>query len=134
MSKKAKIEFHRRLIESISNERRTFNMTLWVRGVNQNKLATCGTASCMAGHIEALEQKLAKQLTPEFMDYSGCIDHANLARAIYKKVTGEPCLLDFYAFNTNIDVFRDDLSRGHAIKHIRGTNKSWPQFTKEPGW
>lgn len=113
------------LIESIMKPRRKFDMSKWHTKESEPVLATCGTACCMAGHIEAIRPKIAKRLLPSFVrgDFT---DHAGLAAAIYRQETGKPCRLDFVAVKTS-KYFRE-ITREDAVAHIKGKNPDWPQF------
>jgi hypothetical protein len=117
------------LIEAIRNEQNFFGMGQWVRGPleSQGNVASCHTASCMAGHIEALRPELARSLLRRFhyasMDYG--LDHSGLASHIWHIEMGEACPLDFCGYNNDMDL--EDITRADAIAHIQGLNKSWPQ-------
>lgn len=124
--------FDKELIASIENERKNFEMSRWLTlGADQaNAVASCKTASCMAGHIESLRRPLAKRLAskPEFKYGSG-IDHTTIAREIYQRETGKICTLDFHAEKTLADIV--ELTRQDAIDHIKGKNPEWEQLTAE---
>ena len=121
----------RKLARSIRNERRNYDQKRYVvSGVPQNVPATCGTACCIAGHIEACWPGTARRLMAE-NDYGtdcGCIecsrnpriDHAQLARDIWQAVTGKPCRFDF----SSGPGFAPD--REDAVAHIYGRHKEWP--------
>lgn len=122
------------LIESIRNEERQFDMSRWNSAdghgcVGWSSLPTCKTACCLAGHIEALRPKLAKNLANSLAGDLG-LDHEGIARAIWEKEMGEDCRLDFrgasvqekYWPNTGME----GISRSMAIAHIRGRSKRWP--------
>lgn len=115
------------LIEALKNEETFFNMEQWVKiGVDQTVPATCQTASCMAGHIEALRPALAKALAPSclYRDYG--VDHALLARKIWETEMKKPCELDFYGYNTELGL--EHLTRLDAIDHINGEHDEWPRY------
>lgn len=115
------------LIASIKNEQRTFDMSRWtVSGFAIGVPATCGTACCIAGHIEAIRPELAARMVPE--DHVR-VDHASLANAIYEHETGEECNLDFCGYNTDTEL--QDLTREDAVLHILNENPEWPQLTGE---
>lgn len=128
-------QFKEELIASIQNENRHFDMGTWT--TDNTKVATCGTACCMAGHIEALRPKLAKKLAPKFTDTElGYIDHEQLAEEIWAEETGYECRLDFCALHHPSDQGYDSqtgwmkaITRKEAIAHIRGS-KRWPQLKR----
>lgn len=118
------------LIASIQNESRHFGMdrfrTLCPTASKQylaGKPATCGTASCMAGHLQAIRQPLAKRIIAEQWAFSPPPDET-LADLIWERETGEPCPLDFLALG--IDKEMSKVTRADAIAHIRGRSKRWP--------
>lgn len=122
------------LVASITHEDRTFDMSAWVTDEDAPGPATCGTASCLAGHLAAIRPELAARLAPQYETErddgspTAFVNHASLSRAIYCAETGEiTCPLDFMARNypgllAEIDV--DD-----AIEHVRGTSEVWPLLT-----
>lgn len=127
------IEAKRKLAASIRNERRTYNQNYWTTG-DDNQLPKCGTASCLAGHIEALWPGVAKRLAPRHTntwasDYSGNtyhdIQHDKLAAAVWKQVTGAECRFDFEACNMANAGF-EPTDREAAVAHIWGRNRKWP--------
>lgn len=125
-------EFKKELIDSILNEQRKFDMCDWKAG-DLAKVATCKTALCMAGHIEALRPRLAKKLAADFTYPLGYndeveIDHELLAEAIWKQETGEQCRLDFTGRNNS--TYLEELTRKDAVAHIRGRSKKWPLLPK----
>lgn len=123
-------QFKEELIASIQNEKRTFDMSRWAK--QNSKPATCATACCMAGHIEAIRPKLAAQLIGDYRHVS-YIDHERLAQAIWKIETGHECRLDFLADNHPLELecsfleYAQGITRNEAIAHIRGS-KRWPQL------
>lgn len=118
-------ELKKDLIASIMNERRKFDMSRWTKDGNR---ATCGTALCMAGHLEAIRPKVAKAILVEHPEWGGDewrgLEHELLANAIWEKETGEKCRLDFVKENTSTDI--EELTREDAVKHINGRHRSWP--------
>lgn len=131
-SNPAKDRLHADLIASIEAEDRTFNMAYWVDVDVDGPFydpneppATCDTASCMAGHIEALRPELAAELAPQFRNRWG-LDHRRLAQTIYELETGEPCRLDFLGLNTSLARRLGEITRAEAIAHIRGEHDEWP--------
>lgn len=143
-----KNDLKQELIEAIQNEELQFNMSTWKVGWHNaiGTPATCNTASCMAGHIEALRPKLAKKLASKYIStyiYHGDIikeiDHAALANEIWETETGEKCQLDFIGNRFNEKKKDEDWSycadlnsvtRKEAIAHIRGRSKKWPLLPK----
>lgn len=114
-------EAKRRLADSIRNERREYNQYLWKRG-DQNELATCSTACCIAGHIEAIFHPQAKRLVGSHTDNTGFVDHTSLARDIWKTVTGKTCRFDF-----GIPDMPGPIGREEAVAHIYGRlSTDWP--------
>lgn len=124
----AQIELHQKLIASINNTQRHFDMSNWCVPGHNAEIATCGTASCLAGHLEALYPELAKKLRPYFVRSGGGFRHDRLAAEIYETVTGVECPLDFYA--TDYDESTEDtlssITRDEAIAHINGEHPQWP--------
>lgn len=135
--KQRKKKFLDDLVASIKNEARTFNMYRFVKNSTEDQIAYCGTASCIAGHIEAIRRPLAKQLIeedsenqvsyPVYPSYEKAPRHAELAAKIYELETGEPCNLDFYGHNTPNRSNLTGITRKQAVSHVRGTSKKWPQ-------
>lgn len=126
MAAKKKGDLKQELIESILNENRRFDMSRWTTVIVDTKPASCETACCMAGWIQALRPKLAKELLPadaEVFGMSGW-DHTNLARAIWEHETGQECRLDFAGENHPSET--TDITRKDAVAHIRGRSKRWP--------
>lgn len=122
----AKSDLKQDLIDSILNEELEFNMCLFKRGT-QACVATCSTATCMAGHIEAVRPRLARKLKPKYVLHQGpSLDHASLAAEIWEIETGEKCRLDFFACNNPKAMHK--ITRREAVAHIRGTSKRWPQL------
>lgn len=120
------------LIAAIRDERRTFRMELYHRGDEETQAASCETACCMAGHIEALRPELAARFLSQCMAPVGFLpelNHKKLARKIWKHETGEVCLLDFTGRNTNLDL--EEISRDYAIEHILGENDDWEQLDEK---
>ena len=140
-------EFKQELIDSILNEKRNFDMRSYTTddwGVHDRKPAFCKTASCMAGHIEALRPRLAKKLAQkQFEEGETEIVHARLARDIWKEVTGEECRLAFFGETYDVRKERDELgeyevkgdwfqaTREEAVAHIKGRSKKWPLLAKD---
>jgi hypothetical protein len=131
------IEAKRKLAASIQNERRTYNQNYWTTG-DANKLPKCGTASCLAGHIEALWPRVAKRLAPLYTEtrkseFTGhtyhTIMHAKLAAAVWKEVTGAECRFDFDLSNMTYAGF-EPTDRDAAVAHIWGRNRKWPLHSK----
>lgn len=116
-----KTKFINDLIASITNEERTFEMWRW-NTKDQYKLATCKTAACLAGHIEAVRPALAKK----YAKVEGAWNHSMIATRIWVHETGEACRLDFYGHG--IAGMMRPPSRKTAAAHIRGTSKIWPQL------
>jgi hypothetical protein len=124
--------FEKELIASIENEKRTFHMKEFVVGGNEQdfgetvQVASCKTASCMAGHIEALRRPLAKRLAAkeEFQHGNGDPSHSLIAEEIYRRETGRDCPLDFFG-DLSAKGF-DELTRDEAVAHIKGINPEWP--------
>lgn len=115
-------EVDKRLIAAIHDEKTYFSMADFVRpGASEHVPATCDTASCMAGHIVAMYTEVAKRAVTE---NSGIIDHESLAQLVYKKVTGEECRLDFYAWGMGRNL--SNITRDEVILHIAGINPEWP--------
>lgn len=119
-------DFKKELIASILDEQNKFDMREFKSGSN-NQVATCKTALCMAGHIEALRPRLAKKLAAKHKFY-GELDHHDLAHAIWREETGQECRLDFFADMTETSM--DVLTRKDAVAHIRGRSKKWPLLPK----
>lgn len=123
------------LIASITAEGHTFDMSAWTTDEDEaTGPATCETASCLAGHLEAIRPALAAQLAEcfEAEEYDGTptgrVDHAELAVAIWKRETGEAsCPLDFLGHNTPRSLER--LTVEDAVAHVRGENPEWPLLT-----
>jgi hypothetical protein len=142
-------EAKEKLINSILNEKRTFDMGQFTTedfDVEDKKPATCGTASCMAGHIEALWPSVAKRLAKEQLKEQeqkepfACIDHEVLAADVWKEVTGKPCRFDFIG-----DTYRHEdedggidawwhATREQAVAHIKGRSKNWPLLRGPRQW
>jgi hypothetical protein len=123
--------FDLELIASIENEKRHFDMGSFVTDKDDRR-ANCRTASCMAGHIEALRPRIAKKVLVD-QGYSPnelFVDHDTLAAEIYKRVTGKECRLDFYGQNYLTGTI-SMITRKEAISHIKGTNRKWPQIKGE---
>lgn len=135
--------FDKEIIASITNEKLYFDMckfttsplTRVLEGEHEGEwvepLPTCATASCMAGHINARRRPLAKRLAnkPEFRTgyNKEDIDHAAVAREIYKRETGKVCRLDFLGLeSTRLNLF--ELTRADAVAHIKGVHPTWPLF------
>lgn len=127
-------EVHAKLIASISKESRRFDMSRWVFTGGEyieeehRKPATCKTAACMAGHLEAIYPKQAKALvTSGDVTWSnGVVRHELLAPLLYEKVTGEKCPLNFTADVAEFGKDLEQITRAEAIAHIRGNSKKWP--------
>jgi hypothetical protein len=120
-----KTKFLNELVAQIQNEQYHFDMeyftTSWA-DEHPSLPVTCDTASCIAGHIEALR--------PESGISGG--SHAGRAAAIYRHETGEQCRLDFYGINyRDADGFHAGLkyiTREEAVAHILGESENWPQL------
>ncbi len=138
------IKVHQKIIDSISNEKRHFDMSRWVLPTKDDEYcqsrASCKTASCMAGHLEAAyPRQTAKLLSNDvhvdgvgnYTYRSGKIhNHEQLAQDLYKELTGEECPLDFLADPIGKEI--DDITRAEAIAHLKGTSRKWPLLnTKE---
>jgi hypothetical protein len=125
--KARKAKFIKDLCDSILNEKRTFYMGNWCTR-DDHGIATCGTASCIAGHIEAIRRPLAKKLvvTDKSLLFSGMVCHASLAEKIYIEETGERCPLDFLARRHPRGI--NGVTRRTAVAHVKGTSKVWPQL------
>ena len=121
-----KTKFLAELVAQIQNEQYHFDMEYFttnrITGFGEPP-PTCDTASCIAGHIEALRPELAKRVGGS---------HPTRAAGIYRAETGEPCRLDFYGINyRDADGFSAGLrniSREEAIAHILGESENWPQL------
>jgi hypothetical protein len=125
----------RDVIASIEAEERTFQMEYWVTtdasvdpygprpDRSEEAPATCDTASCIAGHLEAVRPELAAALAPRFRGRYG-LEHAELAAAIYQAETGEACRFDFWG--TSAPKQLESITREDAIAHIRGEHRDWP--------
>lgn len=132
MTNPAKAKLHQDLIDSIDAEDRFFNMAYWVTphiedpfAYDPNEpVATCDTASCIAGHLEAIRPELAAELAPSFRNRFG-LNHERLAVAIYERETGEACRLDFRARN-HTEKNLHEVTREDAIAHVRGEHPNWP--------
>lgn len=117
-----------RLITALENEELHFNMehffTTW-----DVPAPTCGTASCMAGHIIALTKP---DIIPNeiHVDSNTARNTAEFAAKTWKEVSGEPCLLDFYGERYRAKDLKE-ITREDAIAHIRGEHPEWPQYAKE---
>lgn len=124
------IEAKRKLAASIRNERRTYDQTRFntLVGDDYLKPATCGTAACVAGHIEACWPRVTKRLAPSFSFAPNDVDHRALARAVWREVTGKPCRFDFSS-GPDLQDENGDVrypTREEAVAHIYGRNKAWP--------
>lgn len=128
-------EVHEKLIASISKESRRFDMSRWLFTTEDvyiesehQKTASCKTAACMAGHLEAIYPKQAKAIVASgaATSPSGAVWHELLAPMLYEKVTGEKCPLDFTAEVAEFGKDLEEITRAEAIAHIRGNSKKWP--------
>jgi hypothetical protein len=138
-----KAKFLADLIASIENENRQFDMNRFVvDDADEKVVPTCGTASCIAGHIEAIRRPLAKKLLAEcpeqVSDWWGhkkydppAVEHDLMAAKIYELETGEKCRLDFFGTRLPQDKWNIKASRRNAVAHIKGTSRIWPQLPKE---
>lgn len=121
--------FREELIASILDEKRQFNMARYKSGTTP-EAATCKTACCMIGHIQAIRQRRANQLLKA--GFSTEI----VAEMIWEEETGAECRLDFYAtkYNgKNPEIWNGyGQSRKEAVAHIRGRSKIWPLLAKAP--
>ena len=123
----------RDLVESIRAEDRVFQMEFWTTtdrdepfGSAHGDPATCDTASCIAGHLEAIRPVLAAELAYRYRFPDGEICHADLARAIYRAETGEAsCPFDFIGYQSSKSL--EEITREDAVAHVLGTNPEWPQ-------
>lgn len=122
----SQIEAKRKLAASIRNEQRHYDQERFViQGAEHDGIATCGTACCIAGHIEACWPRVAARLAklPEFHPSCDCckddIFHGELANAVWQEVTGKPCRFKF-----GVPPF--DPTREDAVAHIYGRHKRWP--------
>jgi hypothetical protein len=123
----------RDVIASIEAEERTFQMEYWVTPDARDDLpigdpseeapATCDTASCIAGHLEAVRPELAASLAPRFRGRYG-LEHDELAAAIYQAETGEVCPFDFWGNQAPKQL--EHITREDAIAHVRGEHEQWP--------
>lgn len=127
----------RLLCASIENERRVFNMSEFTVGSDESctppERATCNTASCIAGHIEAVFHQTARALEKDYTDSAGDIHHDRFAAAIWERVTGKPCRFDFFGVERDKSGFHferwpclADITREDAIQHIKGKHPLWP--------
>lgn len=121
----------RKLARSIRNERRNYDQTRFVAdGARKDVPATCGTACCIAGHIEACWPGTARRLLAKNNYRLDCscddcsrnprIDHTVLAGDIWQAVTGKPCRFDFSAGPEFAPPTREE-----AVAHIYGRHKEW---------
>lgn len=125
-----KDRLHADLIAAIRNEANAFDMR-WYTTIHRDRpgarrildVATCDTALCMAGHLEAIRPELTAELAPRYT-HDLDVSHAMLASAIYERATGERCPLDFYGDNTTKDL--RELTREDAVLHILGEHDAWP--------
>jgi hypothetical protein len=127
--------FLNELVTQLRNEDLHFNMAYWTTGLfgDESSPPSCETASCLAGHIEALRRDRALELAKTVPS------HSERAKRIYEEETGEPCRLDFYGV-TAVDPDGDpeddypafyrleDIPRDAAIAHVLGANPDWPQL------
>jgi hypothetical protein len=125
--------FERELIGSITDEHHYFDMQYFTTQVDSTITATCNTASCMGGHIQALRSERAEELFDELIKRNEIAPHfssihASIARIIYKEETGKPCKLDFFAVNHRRPL--GEQTREDAIAHIKGW-RDWPQLEEE---
>jgi hypothetical protein len=128
------IKVHQKIINSISNEKRHFDMSHWILPSQDDEYcqarASCKTASCMAGHLEAAYPRQAAKLLAEnrvgkYADDNGRIhSHEHLAIDLYEHLTGEKCPLDFLA--DRIGKETEDITRKEAVAHLKGTSRKWP--------
>ena len=123
------IEAKRKLAASIRNERRTYDQCRFTTeiGDKYTQPATCGTAACIAGHIEAIFPRVTQRLAPSYSFELEQGLHGALARAVWREVTGKPCRFDFSAGPDREEggSYRSP-TREEAVAHIYGRNKSWP--------
>jgi hypothetical protein len=129
----------RDLVASIENEANTFDMSAFVE-LTEDELneyeedpdpspprVTCGTASCIAGHLWAVRPGLARRYARAAGDtwtYEG------VAADIWRHETGEAfCPLDFFGQRNKKNLF--DITREEAVAHVRGVSETWPQLSSK---
>jgi hypothetical protein len=139
---KPRKSFQQELIDAILNEDNKFDMGEFKSG-SLLTTATCNTARCMAGHIEALRPKRAKELAKELglrtNDGMCSSIHSDIAGTIWKEETGQECRLDFFGNERHGDMkyareggvrFLDDMTREETVAHIQGKNPEWPLLNR----
>jgi hypothetical protein len=117
------------LVDSIRNEQRQFDMRSFLKdpetgyefGPAPGKVS-CGTASCMAGHIMALAPKRAIEL------FADGVPQDEVAEIIFREQTGQECRLDFYGMRAPDGGRLSTITREQAIDHILGVSDEWPQL------
>ncbi len=138
---KPRKSFQQELIDAILNENHKFDMHMFKTGSDKTT-ASCNTARCMAGHIEALRPERAKELAKE-LNLKGTriasLIHSKIADTIWREETGKSCRLDFFGMervggmrirrceNGSFE-FRDmgSITREETVAHIQGKNADWP--------
>ena len=137
-------KFTKQLIDSIRKESRHFDMAFFTKkskykeyGPDEFDYAdtpTCGTASCIAGHIQAMRPRLAAKIRKE-LSFEGYIpEHDVVAAHVWEQVTGKECRFDFFGRLNGLDFKPLDLiTREEAIAHIRGKNENWPLLPSSKG-
>jgi hypothetical protein len=118
------------LVDSIRNEERQFDMRCFLKdpetGLDlgcgpEPGNVSCGTASCMAGHIMALAPERAIELVADG------IPQDEVAETIFQEQTGQECRLDFYGMRAP-DGPLSKITREPASDHILGVSDAWPQL------
>jgi hypothetical protein len=127
----------RDLVASIENETNPFDMSAFVElpddeldeygepldGPSPPRV-TCGTASCIAGHLWAVRPGLARRYATAAGD---AWTYEGVAADIWRHETGEAfCPLDF--FGQRNPVYLSHITREQAIAHVRGVSETWPQL------
>lgn len=114
------------LIAAIKDEENHFGMERYTISKNEYmNAATCDTASCMAGWIEALRPYAARKLRSAYVNSDDEIDHCGLAARIWQDEMNEPCTLDFLAHGLHFHGLVS-ITREQAIAHIKGDSDKWP--------
>jgi hypothetical protein len=130
----------RDLVSSIEDEANPFDMSAFVDLPDDEELneygepldpspprVTCGTASCIAGHLWAVRPGLARRYAAsagDFWSYDGVADD------IWRHETGEAfCPLDFFGLRNKKNLSL--ITREEAIDHVRGVSETWPQLASK---
>lgn len=113
-----------KLVASIENEQRYFDMSNFTKERGDGSRANCKTASCIAGHIEAVFPNTTRAIASHLGYDDSDVVHQALAAAVWERVTGQPCRFDFFARRNRKSLF--EITQKEAISHIKGTSRSWP--------